>query len=165
MGTDHAIVIAWGFRVPLKLWNEFRKKVHANWKEQQRLYWKKRKTEDSYSPDEEGSYYSEDDAHHLDVETDFNKITDPGSDANFEFFSQAAYATNDVNLYVLIAKKGQGFEYLMDRKIGGAMMGMFKCEFEHMQNISSLEFSVDLEDGPELCKDWKNNGMYNLNSC
>ena len=121
-------------------------------------YWKKRKTEDSYDPDEEGSYHSENDTCHLDVETDFTQITEPNSDASFRFLSQGAYGGDENNLYVLIAKRGDNFVGLMDRKIGGAMMGHFNgpTVFEHMQNVSSLEFSVDLEGGPESFKDWTN---------
>ena len=171
MGTDHAIVVGYGFRIPLKLWNSFRTKVHMDWKEKQKRWWKKRKTEDSYDPEEEGSSYSENDIYQLDVETDFCKITDPDSDATFDFLSQGSYSNTLDNLYVFIVKRDDEYTSLMNRKIGGAMMGWFSRlepsgdpvrapsqPFDHMQGISSLEFSIDLDGGSdgesELYKDW-----------
>lgn len=149
MGTDHDIVIAKGYRIPFSIWNAFRNDVHAKFKEEQRQYWKKRKIEDSYDPEEEGDEYIENDSYQLDIETDFVAITEPDTDCTFAFFSQGTYSHSDENSnkYVLIAKKDSAFDYLMSRKIGGAMMGHFTGAnaFEHMQNVESLDFSIDLE--------------------
>lgn len=156
MGTDHCILVAYGYRIPLTIWNEFRKACHLNWKDENKAFWKKRKLEPDYDENDEGSYYSESDPEQLDTECNLTDLV--CSDA---FHSQGVYSHDLEHLYVLISDNSLEYIHLMNRKIGGAMMGWFGENpsrepfqpFDHLQNVSSLDFSVQLED-PSSFQDW-----------
>lgn len=153
MGTDHAIIIGWGYRIPIKVWKDFCQKSFEDWKEETTRYWKKRKTEPDYDPDNEGSCEDFDTIKRdwdKNYYTGINLIEEPETNDNFMFFQQGSYKEGG---YVFICSKRE-FVHLMDRKIGGSTLGYFS-QFEHMQNVNSLDFSVAL-DYSESMQDWKN---------
>jgi len=129
MGTDHAIIIAWGYRIPVKNWNGFKQLL-----EETAELSKRRRV------DEDGDSYEEMD---FDAEYFIGEIEGHNERPETHGFADQSNCGDDEG-YVLIYDLGEDYQWLMDRKIGGALAWTTQG-FRHMQNVPSLSFSVQLE--------------------
>lgn len=137
MGTDHVIVLAWGFRIPVKEWNAFKEMLRENAELSKR---RRRRTSDD---DDEDDYYDDMSNDVEDLIAEIEGHNQPPEGHGF------ADQCGDDDGYVFIYDLEES-ERLMDRKIGGALAWTTKG-FEHMQSVPTLFFSVQLEHelGPE----------------
>jgi hypothetical protein len=157
MGCDHAIIVGFGYRIPINMWNEFKNSL-----QQRQLKSKKVKIYRSTKQmkqttligdiiSDEGEDSSYDDTF-IDADWEIDAI-----EGHSERPTTHGFATQDNCLkeeeegYVFIYSIHAPYEYLIDRKIGGAMSWICS-RFEHMQNVSTLNFSIKLQHDHE---DWK----------
>lgn len=139
MGTDHAIIIAWGFRIPISVWNKFKEEL-----KQLEQSTKRRKVDEEW-----GDSYSETDFDFELLIEQFEACVYPPLDNPTHGFKSQENVGGEG--FVLVYDLEQLFETLMDRKVGGAL-SWFTKGYNHMQNVDSLAFSVKLDWDAE---DWQ----------
>ena len=133
MGTDHAILVGWGYRIPVSEWSAFKKALQEKSRQTKRHC---REGDDSWDEyDLNANWLISDFEGHNEVPKTHG------------FVSQGLTTKEDDEAspksYVLIYHRSS-VEHLMDRKVGGSLA--WTCShFDHMQNISTLSFSVQLE--------------------
>ena len=152
MGTDHNIILGWGYCIPLEVWNQFRKETIDEWITSERVYWKKRKLEDSYDFDDEGDMNSDDfnDSYACRLNSTLEEIEET-FEKEYRFISHEGTLKNGEDGCVFLGDK-EDMEYLFCRKIGGALAWLCE-EFQDMQNISTLSFSIKLSPKEWMCID------------
>jgi hypothetical protein len=151
MGCDHAIVVGLGYRIPIKEWTAFKVKrvesLQVKRVESLQLRSKKIKLQDNFEEDE-GFCDGDDDIDCDDIDWEIGQIEGHNERPKTHGFISQDNCTDSGYVFIYNLESAV---YLMDRKIGGAMSWM--CNgFEHMHNVSTLNFSIQLEYEFE---DWK----------
>jgi hypothetical protein len=146
MGCDHEIIVGFGYRIPISKWNAFKNSLHERQLRSKKI--KVQRNGNVNSSDDESEY----DDTFIDAEWEIGAIEGCcDTPKTHGFTSQGHCLTNEEEGYVFIYNIKDDHNYLMSRKIGGALSWL--CTgFEHMQNISTLIFSIKLQHDFE---DWK----------
>lgn len=126
MGTHHAIILAWGYRIPVKEWNAFKQLLQetADLSKRRRV-------------DEDGDSYEE---CKFDAEEFIAEVEGDNERPESHGFAEQF---GDEDGYVFIYDLEEAM-LVMDRKIGG-VLAWTRQGFDHMQSIPSLSFSIQLE--------------------
>jgi len=158
MGTDHVIVTGWGFRIPLKLWEEYKVKLRKEWLANYKKEYENRREAKKRKVDNDEEWESEDidelygDDWAIDTEIGIEKFEECiTKEQSWLFFSQGKTIENG---YVFICDRlKDDYQFLMHQKIGGATAWLCS-DFEHMQNVKDLALSIRLE-YPGAYENWR----------
>jgi hypothetical protein len=128
MGTDHTIIVANGYRIPIDKWHAFCQAL---------LQPAPKAAEPDASTGEDGS--DADDGPDMAYEIDVMEQS-VSNTYTHGFVSQAGTTSYG---YVLIYEN-RNVEWIMSQKIGGAL-AWSSPEFEHMHGVNTLNFSIRVD--------------------